>query len=197
VITFSEAYAHYFKSSDTAYAINSTVTEENDNAYHQIVKTSADSGASTTFKLYKTYEEEGATVAEVTFDIWISTDTTKIDTQFFFIVNDATSKSSPYRWAPFLYTVNSLSKGVWHTVKIVYKPTAFMEKDSKDEFAAEIYFDGVLKDKITVNYSIGKENANIPTLSELSCFSFGLNNKCNGTFRFDNASFKLLKEASK
>ena len=193
VLTFSEPYTYYFKSSDNAYATYTVGTDENGNDYCQVVKTA---GGVNTFKLYKTYEEEGATVAEVTFDIWISTDT-NINTQFFFTVNDATSKSSPYRWAPFLYTVNSLSKGVWHTVKIVYKPTAFMAKDSKDEFAAEIYFDGVLNKTITDNYSIGKENANIPTLSELSCFSFGLNNSCNGTFRFDNASFKLLKEASK
>ena len=92
--------------------------------------------------------------------------------------------------------MNNAKKNSWNTVKIVYAPTSFAATDGADDFSVTVYVNGKIEETITTNYSIGKDNANIPTLDGIACFSFGLNNSCFGTFRIDDASFKLLKVAS-
>ena len=196
VITFDDPYSYYFKANNTAQATNSTVTEESGNKYHQITKTKG-YNKNNGFNLNPTYVEEGAKVAEVQFDIWISEDAA-LNTQIFFTVKNPVTVSVPYDSSPFLSELmNHITKGSWHTVKIVYAPTSFKDTDGEDVFSVKIFVDGVHKQTITTNFSLGRDKADIPPVDEIACFSFGLNSACVGTFRFDNASFKLLKEASK
>jgi hypothetical protein len=150
-------------------------------------------GASASFKILPTAgDAANATVAEIAFDLYIPATDLKWDIQSHINTNTAKDKSSPFRWAPFLYSGSTgIKTGAWNRFKIVYAPTKFKDVDGEDVFTAKVYINNMETAAYTydINYSIGKENANIPKLTDIYCYCFTFNNASNGKFLLDNVSF--------
>ena len=185
----SEKVTHTTDSYGTYTVVSDPVTGT---GYYSISKVS---GGSSTFKIAPTYTEENATKAVAEFDMWVSSDAT-INVQTWMVPEEFASKSSNFKWSPFLFSsqfTSNLVKGSWNTVKIEYLPTAFLADGAEaDVFVANLYINGALKGTVTANY--GAANTDIPKVSELGTLSFAFNSSAAGEFKIDNASFKFLAD---
>lgn len=180
-----------FRNSKDAYGVHERVFDmESGEWYHSIIKRGSTNG-STTFYIYPTGGDiSSASSVEIEFDFYVSADAT-MNIQNHFTVKGKENATSTFRQAPFLFSsYKTLIKGDWNKIKIVYTPTSFADDNgAEDAFTAEYYINGALAESTSANYSIGKDNWNIPTFDKIAFFTFSFNGAARGDFKIDNASF--------
>jgi hypothetical protein len=145
-----------------------------------------------------------ATVMEVEFDIYLSSDANIKNLIQSNIVTNAAKKAgsgSTYLWAPFLHAQSDRTVlGAWNHFKIVYEPTKFIDPNVEGDteaFTAKIYINDMESPVkvITENYSkYGRisqgdgKNADIPKMTDIYAYTFSFNGAAYGDFKLDNVS---------
>ena len=158
-----------------------------------------------------TYTEEGADLAVLSFDYYMEDSVTRMDNQIFAShkhYNSYSNDHSPVMVS--MSTSHSGYKGKWIHVEIYYRVVATDENGSVTKVSitpvttngphaynsnrtdAEV---GIYKSANTKFKIFGAENGiEIPKANELTGMRISLNSDARGDVRFDNLSFKLIKE---
>ena len=141
---------------------------------------------------------EGATKAEITFDLYIPSDAA-FYWQFNLVTDTAKNSSSTYLWAPFLYSAkDKLVYGAWNSIRIVYTPKVDFVPDAENNpydegaYTASYFINGTFIKTDNKNYSKtrdGAKDANVPMLTDLYAFELAFSNDARGAYKLDNVSF--------
>ena len=143
---------------------------------------------------------EGATTAEIKFDLYIPSDAT-LNIQSNLVIDDQAciASSSTYLWSPFLYAANDkLKYGEWNSFRIVYTPDPDFVSDPVNNpyddgaYTASYFINDTFVKTDSKNYSKTRDtgkDAEVPMLNELYAFEFAFPSKALGAYKFDNVSF--------
>ena len=169
-------------------------------------------GGGLTIDVPVTYVEEGADLAVLSFDYYLEDSVTRIDNQIYASHKHASGYGNST--TPILVQLNTGSldnqKGKWMHVELTYK---VLETDGNGSvtkvltsvtvtngLAATIYKDsatGVYKNSSTQFKLFNSEKTmEVPTADELTGIRISLNDSARGDVRFDNLSFKRIKQVS-
>lgn len=137
-----------------------------------------------------------ATKAEIKLDLYVP-EGAVTELQNNIVIKSVYGKSGTFKSAPFLHysskadSAKYFKHGDWNTVKVVYEPTKFIDVDGEDAYIAYAYVNNMDTPVYTysTNYSIGKDNANIPKMTEIGAYVIAFNAASKASFKIDNVSF--------
>ncbi|MBQ2877244.1 MAG: hypothetical protein IJE25_09560 [Clostridia bacterium] len=152
--------------------------------------------------------QDNANVAVIEYDYYICSDATKVDTQVtvgYTGNNDSSTYPNNYT-TPFFIQPNLSNREEWVRIRIEYRALEITDgkvtKVQTDLYINDVYqksgyrsgpdaTTGVFKHASTKLEIFGGTYP-VPTADKLTTVTFALNQACDGTFRYDNISFRLI-----
>ena len=175
-------------------------------SYIEYSKTGGKSGGS--IRTNVTEVQDKANVAVIEFDFYACSDTTKLDAQVTAGYTGNNNSGIPTNTTtPFFIQPHISQRDQWVRIRIEYRVLEItngkVSKVQTDVYINDVYqksgfrvapdaATGVYKNGSTKFEIFGGGSYQVPTVDILTTVTFSLNQACNGTFRYDNISYRLI-----